>query len=46
VARVGLAFTARPVGATNDRRAINLQDEVYMRTADPSTTPTRGVSCL
>jgi prepilin-type N-terminal cleavage/methylation domain-containing protein len=46
VARIGLAFTARPAGATNDRRAITLQDEVYMRTADPSTTPTRGVSCL
>jgi Tfp pilus assembly protein PilW len=45
VVRIGLAFTARPQGANNDRRGIPLQDDVFVRASDP-TNPTQGLSCL
>ncbi|MDQ6914813.1 MAG: hypothetical protein M3155_03265, partial [Actinomycetota bacterium] len=45
VALIVIGFTARPERATSDRRGTPLQDEVYVRAADP-TTPTRGLSCL
>jgi prepilin-type N-terminal cleavage/methylation domain-containing protein len=44
-ARIAVAFTARPERATVDANSTTLQDDVYVRSADP-LNPTGGQSCL
>jgi Tfp pilus assembly protein PilW len=45
VARIAVAFTARPEQATIDQNSTSLQDDIYVRSADP-LNPTGGQSCL
>jgi type II secretory pathway pseudopilin PulG len=44
-ARISVAFTARPERATVDKNSTTLQDDIYVRSADP-LNPTGGQSCL
>lgn len=44
-ARIAVAFKSRPERATTNARSTELQDDVYMRSADP-LNPAGGMSCL
>lgn len=38
VARIDIAFLARPTGATNDKQAVNLSDQIAVRHLDPNVS--------
>jgi hypothetical protein len=44
-ARIAVSFTARPHNASSDKFATTLQDDVYVRSADPMN-PTGAMTCL
>jgi prepilin-type N-terminal cleavage/methylation domain-containing protein len=44
-ARIAVGFTTRATGATTDRFATTLHDDVFVRSADP-INPTGGLRCL